>query len=59
VIDREDIDMVGTDHVVGPVRKPMNASTTYASVTDGIDLGFPPESIEAGVDGAQKDISES
>jgi hypothetical protein len=59
VIDRENIDMIGTNHVVGPIRKPVDPSTTYAIVLDGMDLGFPPQSLKASIERAQENLSES
>lgn len=59
VIDREDIDVIGPNHEVGPVRKPAHAGTTDATVVDDKDLGLPPEPIKTGADGAQEKISES
>ena len=59
VIDRENIDMIGTNHVVGPIQKSVDTSTTYAIVLDGIDLGFPPQSLKASIERAQENVSES
>jgi len=58
VMDGEDVVVFGTNHVVGPVRKSMHASAADSIVLDGIDLGFPSQSIEARVDRVQEEVSE-
>ena len=59
VIDREDVDVFGADHVVSPIRKAMHASATYSVVLDGIDLRLSSQSIKASIDRTQENITES